>query len=199
MKKLMLSFVSIMLFASSFSQTADYRKPSTLGVSFFLSDFQTAADLKKSGLSSVIKSKNLFRTGRMNPGLALTYLKGLSNHVDFSGSLGGSFLSYPVPNQPASSSNNFLLEGTANFNIKLLSDQFCFVPFADLGLGASKYLGNYSAFLPIGLGVQINLFDEAFIVLNSQYRTPVTENAASHLYHSITLAGVLGKKKRSNP
>src|ERR1035437_2609525 len=198
MKKLILSVLTVILFASSaFAQNDDYRKRSTLGVSFFLSDFQTAADIKKNGLASVIRSKNLFRTGRMNPGLALSYLKGLANHVDFAASLGGSFVNYPIPNVPPFSNNNFLMEATAGVNAKLLSDNYWVVPFADFGVGASRYLSHYAAFIPIGFGIQINLFDEAFIIINSQYRLPVTEQAASHLYHSIGIAGNIGKAREA--
>ena len=196
MKKLILSVISILLVVSVFAQKEDYRKRSTIGVNFFLNDFQTAADIKRNGLGSVIRAKNLFRSKRLNPGMALSYLKGLSNHVDFAGSLDGSFVSYPIPNQAASASKDFLLEATAGLNIKLLSDKYWFVPFANFGVGASKYLSHYAAFLPLGIGVQINLFDEAFIILNSQYRVAVTDQAATHLYHSIGIAGNIGKDRK---
>ncbi|MEO5782008.1 MAG: OmpA family protein [Ginsengibacter sp.] len=195
MKKLILSVISIVLVVSVFAQKEDYRKRSALGVSFFLNDFKTAADIKKNGLGSVIRAKNLFKTRRMNPGIAVSYLKGLSNHIDFAGSLDGSFVSYPIPNQAASSSTNFLLEATAGLNIKLLSDKYWVVPFADFGVGASKYLSTYAAFVPVGVGLQINLFDEAFIIINSQYRVAVTDQAASHLYHSLGIFGNIGKDK----
>ena len=196
MKKLILSVISILLVVSVFAQKEDYRKRSTLGVSFFLNDFKSAAEIKKNGLGSVIRAKNLFRTTRMDPGMAVSYLKGLSNHVDFVGSLDGSFVSYPIPNQVASSKKDFLLDATAGLNIKLLSDKYWVVPFADFGVGASKYLSTYAAFVPIGVGVQINLFDEAFIIINSQYRIAVTDKAATYLYHSIGIAGNIGKDRK---
>ena len=196
MKKLILSVISILLVVSVYAQKEDYRKRSTLGVSFFLNDFKTAAEIKKNGLGSVIRAKNLLRTTRMDPGMAVSYLKGLSNHVDFAGSLDGSFVSYPIPNQVASSNKNFLLDATAGLNIKLLSDKYWVVPFADFGVGASKYLSTYAAFVPVGVGVQINLFDEAFIIINSQYRIAVTDKAATHLYHSIGIAGNIGKDRK---
>ena len=196
MKKLILSVISILLVVSVFAQKEDYRKRSTLGVSFFLNDFKTAAEIKKNGLGSVIRAKNLFRTTRMDPGMAVSYLKGLSNHVDFVGSLDGSFVSYQIPNQVASSKKDFLLDATAGLNIKLLSDKYWVVPFADFGVGASKYLSTYAAFVPIGVGVQINLFDEAFIIINSQYRIAVTDKAATYLYHSIGIAGNIGKDRK---
>jgi outer membrane protein OmpA-like peptidoglycan-associated protein len=196
MKKLILSILTILLYTSSYSQEGDFRKRSVLGVSFFFNDFQTAADIKKNGLGSVISQKTLFKFKRMSPGLAVNYLKGLSDHIDFSLSLGGSFVEYPIPDLPKQA-NHFLMETTAGLNLKLLSDRFWVVPFAHIGIGASKYTSHYAAIMPLGAGLQINLFDEAFIIFNSQYRIPVTSQAAPHLYHSIGIAGVIGEKKEA--
>jgi outer membrane protein OmpA-like peptidoglycan-associated protein len=197
MKKLILSIISILLISCVFAQKQDYRKRSTVGVSFFLNDFQTAADIKKNGLGSVIRAENIFKFNRMELGIAFNYLKGLSNHVDFAGTLGASLLDYPIPNQPAVGSRNLLMEATGSLNLKLLSDHYFLVPFASVGLGASKYQSSYAAFLPLGIGLQVNFIDEGFLILNSQYRVPVTDKAASHLYHSITFAASIGEKRQA--
>ncbi len=199
MKKLILSLFAVTLFISAFAQKADYRKRSAIGVNFFLSDFKTAIEIKKDGLASVFRNKNIFRSSRLNPGLAISYLKGLSNHVDFSGTLGGSFVDYPTSNLLTSGNNRFLAEATASVNVKLLPDNYTIVPFLDLGIGASKYLSRYAAFAPLGVGVQINLINEVFFIINSQYRVAVTDQAASHLYHSIGIAGNIGKPRQEAP
>lgn len=209
MKKLYLSIFTISILACSFAQKADYKQLPALGVSFFLNDFKTAAELKRNGLSSVIRSKNLTRFNRMNPGMAISYFQGFANHLDFAGTLGGSFVDYPVNNQNTSSSSytpttytgntKFLLEGTAAVIVKLLSDNYAVVPFADLGVGVSKYLNRYAAFIPVGVGLKFNLSDEAFFTLNSQYRFASSENAAPHLYHAITFAGAIAKRKIEAP
>jgi hypothetical protein len=196
MKKFILSIFTLLLVVSASAQSNDYRRPGSIGVSFFLSDFQSAAEIKKNGLGSVIRSKNLTRTGRMNPGLAFNYIQGLSNHVDFSASLGASFVDYPIPNQTSTGNKKFLLETTANLNLKLLTDNFWVVPYVDLGVGISKYTSHYAAIVPMGVGLQFNLAEDAFFTINSQYRVPVTESAASHLYHALTFYGVIGQKKK---
>ena len=199
MKKLFLLFISFGIFAASFGQNSDYKKTRALGVSFFLNDFQTASDIRTNGLTSVIRNKNYFKTSRMNPGLAINYLSGISNHVDFIGTLGGSFLEYPNSNIPSSGGTSFLLEGTAQANLKLLSDHYWVTPYIDLGVGASNYKKYFGAFIPVGLGLQVNIADEAFILINSQYRVPVTENASYHFYHSIGVAGSIQNKKAPAP
>jgi hypothetical protein len=196
MKKIILSLFILLFFVNSFAQKSNYRQPSALGISFFLNDFKTAADLKNNGLSSVLRSKNLFRTNRLSPGIALNFIKGFSDLIDFSATLGGSFVSLP---NLSPSNSQFLLETTGSVNFKLLDDHFWVVPFIDLGIGANKYLNHYGAFLPVGAGLKINISPDAFIMLNNQYRFAVTENAAAHLYHSLTIAGSLSPRRIDEP
>ena len=92
-----------------------------------------------------------------------------------------------------------LLEGAATLNLKLLSDKYCFTPFLTAGIGGSKYIGYYSAFMPFGVGAQVRLIDEVYLLLNSQYRVPITENGSYHFYHSVGFAANLTKKKEPAP
>lgn len=199
MKNLTLSILSLFLVFSVFAQNENLRRPASLGISFFLNDFKSAADIRRDGLGSLVRDKNLFRLNRMNAGVAINYLKGLSNLVDFNSTLGASFVDYPVPNVPSFSREVLALEATGNVHVKLLNDRFLFVPFINAGAGISKVKSYYAAFAPVGLGFQINILDEAFLTLNSQYRLPITENAAGHIYHALTFYGVLGKKKVEAP
>jgi len=190
---------SFCCFITAFSQTSEYKKTNSLGVSFFLNDFKTASEIRSNGLVNVFNNHNFFKTSRMNPGLAVHYLSGLSNHVDFIGTLGASFLEYENENITANNGTSLLLEGTAALNLKLLSDHYWITPFVDLGVGASKYKKYAGAFIPIGVGLQVNILDDAFILINSQYRVPVTENVSYHFYHSIGVAGTLNERRVAEP
>ncbi len=198
MKKILLAFLAIGLFVTSFAQN-DLKKRPALAIHFLLDDFKSASDLRTYGLGSLIKSKQWHKTGRMVAGLAVSYMEGLSDHLDFATTLSGSFVDYPVPNKASFNANNFLLEAAATVNLKLTTDNYWCSPFLTFGVGASKYKGYFGAFIPAGVGLQFNLFDEAYLLLNSQYRIPVTENVAYHFYHSIGIAGSIRKKKEPAP
>ncbi|MEO9005128.1 MAG: OmpA family protein [Ginsengibacter sp.] len=200
MKKILFTFLSLGFFYSSFAQSSnDHKKGNNLGVSFFLNDFKTASAIRANGLVKTLHSQQLFNPGNMNPGAAITYLSGLSEHMDFSGTLGASLLDYPNNNFPDGGNDHLLLETTGSVNLKLLSDRYAIVPFIDLGVGASNYKKYFGAFVPIGIGLQINIADEAFILLNSQYRVPVTENTSYHFYHSLGIAANIDKEKKVVP
>ena len=193
MKKIILSILILGLFLNSIAQE-NYKKLPALGLHFLFNDFKTAAELRTGGLANVVRNKKWLKTDRMNVGLAFSYMEGLSNNLDFIGTISGSFVDYPLPDK-ASTGVKFLLDATAVANLKLLSDHYIVSPYLSLGVGVSKVGGYYGAFIPTGVGLQFNLFDETFILLNSQYRVPITENAAYHLYHSIGFAGNVKKRK----
>jgi OOP family OmpA-OmpF porin len=176
-------------------EETNYTQQPALSIHFLLHDFQTATNIRSSSLSRVLNNKQFGRIKDMSPGLAISYSDGLSNNFDFSLTLAGSFLDYPRQDVTSSGSDKFLLEADASIRGKMFSDKYWFTPYLQAGLGASKYKGYYGAFIPLGAGLQINFFDEAFLLINSQYRVPVTETANYHFYHSIGLAGNIGRKK----
>ncbi len=194
MNKFLLLLLGLGLGIMTFGQTS-YRKGPALGLHLTLTDFNTAKSIRTNGLTSVINSKQWARTKNMAVGMGLSYMEGLGEHIDFVGTLGATFVAYPVPNKPASSAEKLLLEGTAMANLKLLTDKYWVTPYLSAGVGVSKFSSYYGAFVPLGVGWQINLYDEVFIMLNSQYRLPVTENTEHHLYHSFGVAGSIFKKK----
>ena len=198
MKKILLSFLALGLFVCSFGQN-DYKKRPALGIHFSLTDFKTAAEIRANGLASVIKSNAYHKTARMTAGLGVSYMEGLSDHLDFAGGISATFVDYPIPNVAAFGNNNLLLEAVAKVNLKLLTDKYWFNPFLTLGVGASKYKGYYGAFMPAGMGIQISIFDNAFLMLETQYRIPVTENTNYHFFHSIGIAGNIRNKKEPAP
>ena len=194
MKKILLVIIGLGLFVTSFGQSDSKKRPS-FGIHFFLNDFGTAQSIRNKGLANVVRTKDWHKTSKMTSGIAVSYLQGLSNHLDFVGTLSGSFVNYPIAGKPLNANPGLLLEGAATANLKLLSDKYYINPFITAGIGASKYRGYYGAFMPFGVGAQIKIVDEIFFMVNSQYRVPVTENASYHFYHSLGVAANLFNKK----
>jgi hypothetical protein len=190
-----LSFLLTFFFISySYSQetkNAFVRKPA-LGISFFFNDYITANRIRTTSLSSVLANKQKAKLKEMDPGIAISYFKGLNNHLDLASTLAGSFVEYPASTY-GNTKSRFLLEGDVSLNFKLFSEKYWFTPYAILGAGISKYGPYYGAFIPTGLGLKLNLYDEAHFFVNTQYRIPVTTTTASyHFMHAIGIAGVIG-------
>ncbi|MFN2456711.1 MAG: hypothetical protein ABR502_00780 [Chitinophagaceae bacterium] len=195
-KSLMCLIMSVLSAPAIFAQDRDYVRPPSVGISFFLNDYATAQRIRSTSLTAVVRDKQIAKFREMSPGIALSYYQGLRNNIDFAGTLAGSFTDVPLPNQFSGSSDKFLLEADASVHFKLLSDKYFFTPFINLGIGASRYNKKSGAFIPLGLGLKFNFFNEAALLLNSQYRVALTqESAAYHFFNSIGIAGVVGKRK----
>jgi len=195
MKKLLSIFIILCLSVSIVRGQDNEIRPKALGISFFLNDFVTPQKIRSTSLSKVISDKDFAKFKDMDAGIAITYFKGITRHIDIAAGLGGSFTRYPMPNKSFTSSH-FLLEGTAAVNLKLTTEKYWVQPYISLGVGGHVYHSYYGAFLPLGLGLKINILDDTHLFMTSTYRVPVTtETANYHLQHSIGIAGRLGKKK----
>ncbi len=194
MKKILSALFALYLIVpASYGQKEKSIRQQSVGISFFLNDFLTPERIRTTSLNKVISDKKFAKMSDMTPGLAVSYFKGVSNHVDVAGTIGGSFLNYPMKGK--SFGDNFLLEVNAQAHLKMTTEAYWVQPFIAVGVGAHKYRSYYGAFLPLGLGVKVNFFDEAHLFVTSTYRVPVTtETASYHLLHSIGIAGTIGKK-----
>ena len=124
MKKILLVIVGLSLVVtSSFGQGENKKRPS-FGIHFFLNDFKTAQSIRSTGLANVVKSKEWNKTRNMTTGVAVSYLQGLNNNLDFVGTLSGSFVDYPIAGKTPRVDPLLLLEGAATLNLKLLSDKY---------------------------------------------------------------------------
>ncbi len=198
MKKILAALLAMSLICpASYSQDEEIR-PAAIGISFILNDFTTADRIRNSSLSSVLAKDQWSKLSEMAPGIAITYFKGLRKHVDFAGTLAGSFVNYPLQNRQPTSGDKFLLEADASLNLKMVSEKYWVQPYLIGGLGAQMYGGShFGAFIPVGAGIKVNLFDDAHFFVASQYRIPVTKETVNyHFLNQIGIAGRIGAKKQ---
>jgi OOP family OmpA-OmpF porin len=199
MKKFLLVVSSLyFLITTTIAQTNDYVRQPAFGISLTMNDFITAQRIRSGSLSQVLDNKQFGKIKEMTPGFAITYFKGLTNHLDFAGTLGGSFVNIPLVSKPYITNDNFFLEADATGNFKMTTDQYRLQPYLIAGAGAAMYRNYFSAYIPLGVGLKINLFEGSSFFITSQYRVPVTaETNAYHFVHSFGIAGNLGKKKEA--
>jgi OOP family OmpA-OmpF porin len=195
MKKVVGFLLAVLpILAPAFSQD-DYIQRPTLGIYFFFNDFKTAANIRATSLREVLRNSQFGKLKEMSPGLALNYMTGLSRHFDLTGTLTGSFLDYNKRDGTSLGQDKLLLEGDVSLKGKLFSNRYWVSPFLQIGAGISKYRTYWGAFIPAGMGFQVNLFDEAFFIIQAQYRVAVTSAVSNHFFYSIGIAGNIGKKR----
>ncbi len=194
MKKIAVFLIALAFCSmAAFAQSNDGVQPGTLAVQFFLNDFKSAQNVRNNNLGTVLKNREFGKIKEMSPGIAISYIKGITKNHDVVGTLAGSFVDYPMKNKPAFGQDYLLLEADASLRAKLISNKAFVNPYLQAGFGISKYQGYFGAFIPAGAGMQINLFDEAYLQINAQYRIPVSETVNYHFFFGIGLAGKIGK------
>ena len=195
MKKILSVLLALYLISpAAYSQKENYIRPKAVGVSFFLNDFLTPDRIRTTSLSTVLSKKQFAKMRQMSPGLALHYFQGVTNHVDFAASLGGSYINYPMPNK-VFFNDQFLLNANASVNLKMTTEKYWVQPYIIAGVSAHKYREYFGATMPLGLGLKVNFFDDVHLFLTSTYSVPLTtETANYHLQHNLGVAGALKKK-----
>jgi OOP family OmpA-OmpF porin len=184
----------------SFAQIVDCIKKPSLAIHFLFDDFNTSDYLHGHPFNESINHGQFANIKNMRPGLAASYLQGLSNHIDFSASLAFSSLDYPARNGTGNSlgngSKNILFETDVSVIAKILTDCHRISPLVQLGVGFSAYSVYYGAFIPVGVGLQFRITHEAFVLFNTQYRAALTNRVDNHFYYSLGIAGKIGNGRR---
>ncbi|HVK97998.1 MAG TPA: hypothetical protein VM368_09275 [Flavisolibacter sp.] len=196
MKKVLLSLLTLLLLSDYMNAQTTTKpiRPASIGISFILNDFETPARIRSTSFGAVRRDDRWLPFREQSPGIALSYFRGITPHIDFAGTLAGSFVSYATENKPNTTSDAFLLEADASANFKLFSENYSVTPYAIGGVGASMYRSSFGAFMPLGLGLKLNLYKESDILLTFQYRVPVTtQTTAYHFFTSLGITGLLDK------
>jgi OmpA-OmpF porin, OOP family len=187
-------YLPLLFLLTTAKSQQSFIKPAILGVHFFVTDFNTPIKIKDKGIAQLFHPD----TKNMKPGLAFSYLKGLSDHFDISVMASGNFIDYPIKNKPAFETNSLLLQLMSMTNLKLNTDQKFFTPYVTAGAGISKYKEYYGLFIPAGLGLQFNFKREVYLLIQSHYSFALTSNASDNLYHSIGIAGNIKRKRQAH-
>ena len=120
----------------------------------------------------------------------LQYFKGITQHLDLMMNLDFTKLKYPFYNSSnldIAKNNEMYIAFDASVNYKLLTDENKLVPYLTAGLGlASINNAYYTAYLPIGLGLQIKTKQGSFINILSTYRAEASALTKIHYNHSIS-------------
>ena len=181
------------------AQDTTFKKSSTIAFHAFYNDFNTAQKIRTTSLSNVLNNKLWSRLNEMQMGFGFSYLKGITKKIDATATIDASSVDYLFKNGISNGSSKLLLDISAGANIKMLTDNRTLVPYISGGLGFSLYDGKTGFYLPVGAGIQFDIFKEAFVFTNIQYRLALSSAVNYHFYYSVGIAVALIKKKITPP
>jgi OOP family OmpA-OmpF porin len=191
MRKISLFLLFTLVSLNVFSQ--DVKR--TFGINYFLNDIASARSIRSSSLSATLANDRFARIKNMIPGIAVSYSKGLTGKYDFSSTLAASFTNPSLIDEDIIGADKLSLELDASLRSFLLEDKYWVNPYAQIGAGLSKQGGYYGCFIPLGVGLQVSFFDEAYFLFNAQYRIPVINTYSYRFHYSIGIAANLNTLK----
>lgn len=174
--------ISLFLFvicSTAFGQQFDSpKKGSAIGFSANLVDF----------------SASVPEIGRVDPGISLMYWKGLSNKIDFSVRYNGLFSDYV---KKGSVKHDYINEFEGSLHARPLNDDHLLNPFITAGIGIGNYdKDSWAPYVPLGGGLQLNMFGEGYIFLQANYRRSLIEKKLDHnMFYSLGFTQSIGRKR----
>ncbi len=143
---------------------------------------------------------NFANGGVSEPGFSVFYWNGINTKLDYSVRYNGLFSHYT---KNPDGNDEYISELEASVHGRLRTDDHFFQPFATLGLGAGKYSQSIVPYVPVGLGLQVNLFNEGYIFLQANYRLSTnTQKLDNNMFYSLGYTiplGITAKPAKAKP
>jgi OmpA-OmpF porin, OOP family len=193
---LLFSFLVVATFASAQMIDSKYssaKKGSLVGIHFNALDLATAVTLKSSA-----GNRTFSKIQDMDYGFGISYWRGLTKTIDFSARAGLLFHDYAAEDRGELNQTDkeigIELEPTLNF--RPYGDNSLIAPFLTAGVGGGMYSGKFGAYLPAGVGVQLNLRSTSYVLLQAQYRFALTKDVIKdNLFYSVGVAQSINQAK----
>ena len=198
-QKLILITALVVICSSAFSQkmrnSNNTTKGTLGGIHFNLADFNAP-----SGIKNPLTGKVYSPIKDMSKGISFSYWKGLTSKVDFSTKVNAMFHNYNLIANGLSDKTEIGLELEPTINIRPMNDNSKLAPFLTAGIGGGYYTGNFGAYVPAGVGLQLNWSSVTYLFLQAQYKFTLTKKVlGDNLFYSIGLAQNIGKEKVMPP
>jgi OmpA-OmpF porin, OOP family len=193
---LLLSFMVVVGCASAQtmdSKFASSKKGKLFGIHFNALDIKTPLTFKNTATNRTFSGLK-----DMDYGFSLSYWKGLTKTIDFSTKLGILFHDYASRDRAVFTDDNQQIgaELEPSLNFRPYGDDALISPFISLGVGGGFYAGKFGAYTPVGVGGQLNLRSNTYVIVQAQYRFALTKDIMKdNLLYSLGFAQSISSAK----
>ncbi|HVZ56187.1 MAG TPA: OmpA family protein [Chitinophagaceae bacterium] len=177
------------------------QKKSAIGFSFNFSDFQTPTEIHQTSLGAVLGNGHWNQRARLDPGFSVTYWRTLTGKLDVSArynALFGSNSLASLTSDPVNLSDYFS-ELEASVHARAWPDRKLINPFLSAGLGLGNYWKDFrlAGYMPVGVGIQVNIADEAYVHLQANDRISFSTNRLpNNLFYSLSISQTILRRRQ---
>ena len=193
--KLLLAVAIICNNAYAQKSWAPAKKGSLVGLQYNMADFRAPT-----GIKDPISGKVYSTIREMDKGFSVAYWRGLTSKIDLAVKVNAMFKDYSGIYQGITGKTEIGLELEPTLNIRPFSDASKIAPFLTAGIGAGIYNDKFGAFVPAGVGIQVNMNSVSYLFLQAQYKFTLTEKVlGDNLFYSLGFAQNIGKEREMAP
>ncbi len=181
--------VTIILFASLFTNAQDQKvnknKPASIALKASILNF------KKTPLTEGLTVST--------PAVGLQFFKGITPRLDAVVNMDLSSLKYPYYvslKESKATSNSVYAALDTRVHLKLGNDNKSLLPYAILGLGVAKDAANFTAYAPMGLGLQFKAKQGSFLNIFGTHNAEATKLTKMHMNYGVSYSFPLKLKEK---
>ena len=195
MKKLLFSLIALGFIFNAHAQTSNGgKKKTSIAIRFNALDFGSAENVQNGSIGTTLNAKKWGQYASTTKSLGINYTSQYSDQVDFFYNLDLAIARTPLyaPNALSRSNEDLLTAVETGVNIKMFKGDYRVNPYVTAGLGIRTFaFRDYSAYAPVGLGLQIKTCKGANLNITTTYSTKMSKSFVPSYNYGVSYSFLL--------
>jgi OOP family OmpA-OmpF porin len=195
MKKLLFSLIALgFIFTAQAQISNGGQKKTSIALRFNALDFGSADNVQKGSIGSVLNAKNWGQYASTTKSIGVNHTTQYTDQIDMYSNLDIAVARSPLyaPNAFKRSNENLLTSVEAGFNYKMFKGDYRVNPYVSAGLGVRSFaFRNFSAYAPVGLGLQIKTCKGSNLNITTTYSTKMSKSFVPNYNYGVSYSFLL--------
>jgi OOP family OmpA-OmpF porin len=195
MKKLLFSLLALGFIFSTQAQTSmGGKKKTSLAIRFNALDFGTGEKVQNGSIGSVLNARQWGQYASTTKSFGVNYTRQYTDQIDMYSNLDLAITRSPLyaPNAFRRSNEDVMTSIESGLNIKMFKGDYRVNPYVTAGLGIRTFaFRDYSAYAPVGLGLQIKTCKGSNLNLTTTYSTKMSKSFVPSYNYGISYSFLL--------
>jgi hypothetical protein len=195
MKKLLFSLIALGFIFNAHAQSSNGgQKKRSIAIRFNALDFASAESVQNGSIGSTLNAKQWGQYASTTKSFGVNYTRQYTDQVDIftNFDLGITRLPLYAPNLLRRSNEDLLTSVESGVNIKMFKGDYRINPYVTAGLGVRSFaFRTYSAYAPVGLGLQIKTCKGSNLNITSTYSTKMSKSFVPSFNYGVSYSFLL--------
>ncbi|HLP35629.1 OmpA family protein [Lacibacter sp.] len=187
----LLTALALMCIIGLHAQDQQLKKPELISYNISFSDYRLPQLISDSTAGKAFNQGDWYKPGNKSFGVGLSYWRGLTQKIDASGTITGTFSNFPANfvKDDSVGQAKFSTQLNALLHIRAFKDKAPVNPFLTAGLGVGYFPGKIAAYAPVGVGLQFRFKEGSYFFMQAQWRKKLTDGINNdYLHYSFSFA-----------